>query len=109
MHTKGDEVHIDSAEASAGQNDGNAHVRWILAIGTLLAIAALSIIWITGSLTQGDVEEEATASGRIASEEGGDATDSIVGGELDDIEATEVDTVDDDGLDVVENDTDATQ
>ena len=58
MRTEGEEIHIDDTEASAGANDGHAHVRWILAIGTLLAIVALSLIWITGALTQGDAEGE---------------------------------------------------
>lgn len=104
MQREGEEIHVDSEEASAGASDGRAHVRWILAIGTLLAIIALSAIWITGALTQGDVEEEATASGRISSEVGGDATDSIVGGEFDDIETAGPGAQMEDGLEVVEND-----
>lgn len=57
MHREGDEIHIDSEEASAGANDGHAHVRWILAIGLLLAIGALSFIWITGALISSPNEE----------------------------------------------------
>ena len=88
MHTEGDEVHIDAEDASAGANDGNAHVRWILAIGTILAIVALSIIWMTGAFTQGDIEEEATASGRISSQEDGDANDSIVTEDFDEVDGS---------------------
>ena len=80
MHKQGDEVHIDDTEASGGQKTG--HVRWILVIGTLLAIVLLSIVWITGSLSQGEVENERTVSGRIdasaGSEVDGDQTDGIV-------------------------------
>lgn len=54
MHRDGEEVHIDSEEASGGANDGRAHVRWILAISLLLAIGALSFIWITGALISDD-------------------------------------------------------
>ncbi|MGB7408134.1 MAG: hypothetical protein WA908_06470 [Pontixanthobacter sp.] len=88
MQKRGDEVHIDDTEASGGQKTG--HVRWILGIGTLLAIVLLSIVWITGSMTQGDVEEERTASGRIDSSVGneidGDQTDGIVSDDADQIE-----------------------
>ena len=47
MHREGDEVHIDDIEASGGSKEGV--VRWVLGIGLVLAIATLSIIWITGA------------------------------------------------------------
>ena len=102
MHTDGNEVHIDGEEASGGSKEGV--VRYVLIIGLVLAIGALSIIWMTGALTQGDVEEEATASGRIASEENGEASDSIVGGELDDLDSAQSQSEMQDGLQVIEND-----
>ena len=70
MHKEGDEIHIDDTEASAGANDGHAHVRWILAIGLLLAIAALSFIWITGALISSP-EESAPRGVQGASAENG--------------------------------------
>lgn len=77
MERRGDEVHVESTEASGGSKEGV--VRWVLIIGTLLAIVFLSIIWMTGAAFQGDVEEEATVSGIIDSrQEEGDDTDSIV-------------------------------
>ena len=76
MHNEGDEVHVSEQEVSAGSKEGVG--RWVLAIGTLLAIILLSIVWIIPALTQGDVEEEATVSGKISSQEDGEETDSII-------------------------------
>ena len=82
MERQGDEVHVNEREASGGSKEGV--VRWILIVGLLLAIVLLSVIWMTGALTQGDVEEEATVSGEIRSQEGGESTDSII---MDDADA----------------------
>ena len=49
METHGDEVHVSTAEARAG--DTPHVVRYVLAISLVLAIAALSLVWITGALT----------------------------------------------------------
>ncbi len=49
MERRGDEVHIDSDEARAGSTPHI--VRYVLGIGLLLAIAALSAVWITGAAT----------------------------------------------------------
>jgi len=55
MHKEGEEIHVDTAEASAGETSG--HMRWVLGTGLLLAIVVLSLIWITGALTQpGEVD-----------------------------------------------------
>lgn len=78
MEDRNGEIHIDDNEASAGETSG--HMRWVLGISTLIAIIALSIVWISGALTQGDAEEEATLSGTIEaqSDAEGDETDSII-------------------------------
>lgn len=48
MERHGEEVHVTKDEARAGTTP---HVtRYVLGIGTLLAIVALSVIWITGAL-----------------------------------------------------------
>jgi len=44
VHQEGDEIHIDEIEASGGSKEGV--VRWVLGIGTLLAILILSTEWI---------------------------------------------------------------
>jgi hypothetical protein len=55
---KNGEVHIDEQDTSGGSKEGV--VRWVLLISLLAAILIMSIIWITGALTQDDAEEEAT-------------------------------------------------
>ena len=50
MDQRGDEIHASTTEASGGSREGV--VRWVLIIGLLLVVALLSIIWITGALTQ---------------------------------------------------------
>ena len=47
MIRHGEEVDLTTEEASGGQKRGI--VRYVLIISTLLAIVALSIIWITGA------------------------------------------------------------
>ena len=49
MERRGDEVHLEEDEASGGIKGQG--VRWVLAIGLLLVVVALSAIWITGALT----------------------------------------------------------
>jgi hypothetical protein len=63
MPTPDRKTRIDQDDAKAGTNEGV--VRWVLLISTGLAIIALTIIWVTGALTEGDVESEATVSERI--------------------------------------------
>jgi hypothetical protein len=49
MEREGDEVHIQTEEARGGSTP---HItRYILAISLFLAVAALSLIWITGALS----------------------------------------------------------
>ena len=49
MHREGEEVHLDTDEARGGETP---HVvRYVLIIGLLLAIAALSAVWIIGAAT----------------------------------------------------------
>lgn len=79
MQTDGDRIEVSEVEARGGSKEGV--VRWVLIIGTLLAIVLLSVIWITGAATQGDVEEEATVSGAMEAQTDGESTDSILGTE----------------------------
>ena len=43
LNPGGDGETIGVTEASGGQKTG--HIRWVLAIGTLLAIAGMVIVW----------------------------------------------------------------
>lgn len=68
MHKDGESTHLSEEEASGGSKDGV--VRWVLVIGTLLAIVALSIIWITGAASNDDPDaDNANVSAQIAAEE----------------------------------------
>lgn len=50
MERQGDEIHISTGEASGGSTPHI--VRYVLAISLVLAIAALSAIWMIGAATQ---------------------------------------------------------
>ena len=77
MERRGDEVHVQTTEASGASREGV--VRWVLIIGTLLAIIFLSIIWMTGAAFQGDIEEEGHVGGQIRSiENNGGSTDGAI-------------------------------
>ncbi len=68
MEQRGDEVHASETEASGGSKEGV--VRWVLIIGTLLAIVLLTIVWTTGALVQDDGgDSEYNVSNEIAAEE----------------------------------------
>jgi hypothetical protein len=54
---------IDETDAMGGSNEGV--VRWVLLISLSLAIIALTVIWVTGALTQDNVESQGTTTGRI--------------------------------------------
>lgn len=49
MERHGEEVHLDTNEARSGETPNV--VRYVLIIGLILAILALSAIWITGAAT----------------------------------------------------------
>lgn len=71
MHTEGDQVHVSEEEASGGSKEGV--VRWVLIFGLLLAIAALSAIWITGALSSTDPDaDNANVSAKIAAQKEAD-------------------------------------
>lgn len=102
MHEENGEVHIEDTEASGGRKTG--HVRWILIIGTLLAIVGLSAIWMTGAATQTDAESEITATGKIDAKQDGTDTDGITSDRMvSDDENTPETAAEQDGIATVEN------
>lgn len=48
-YNKGDEVHIEDDEARAAVS--NTGMRWVLAIGLLLAIVAMTLVWVVPALS----------------------------------------------------------
>jgi hypothetical protein len=68
MHNEGDEIHVSEEEASGGSKEGV--VRWVLIGGLVLAIGALSLIWIFGAASRSDPDaDHANVSRQIAAEE----------------------------------------
>ena len=76
MDQQNGEIHVETDEARGGRTTGV--VRYVLVISLILAIGILSLVWITGALSQGDTEEEATVSGTALDETQGDQTDSLI-------------------------------
>ncbi len=75
MNDKDDAIHIEDDAATAGEKTGV--MRYVLGISLVLAIIAMSIVWIIPALTQGDVESAGTATERAEEmrEEGTAETD----------------------------------
>lgn len=101
MHSEGNEVHVSEEEASGGSKEGV--VRWVLIIGTLLAIIALSAIWIFGAATRDDPDADyASVSRKIDAGETAPAADPAMNAPTDPAAAGDDSTVQDD-LPVVTN------
>lgn len=89
MHQDNDgHIHVNQEEASGGSKEGV--VRWVLVLGLILAIGLLSVTWITGALTKGEIEEEGDVSGQISATEdnGNETTDSVVSDEFAPVEGS---------------------
>ncbi|MCB2047868.1 MAG: hypothetical protein KDE32_06520 [Novosphingobium sp.] len=64
MERHGTEIHVNEDEARAGSTPHI--VRYVLAISLILAIAALSLIWITGALHTSDAQDNQSIEQRAA-------------------------------------------
>ncbi|WP_068071804.1 hypothetical protein [Novosphingobium lentum] len=62
MERHGDEAHITTTEARGGSTPHI--VRYVLVISLLLAIAAMTIVWVTGALTSPQAEHNSAISGQ---------------------------------------------
>lgn len=62
MERQGDEVHIETDEARGASTPHI--VRYVLAISLLLAIGALTLIWVTGAATSDQPTENGPVSGQ---------------------------------------------
>lgn len=71
MRTEGNEVHVSEEEASGGSKEGV--VRWVLIFGLILAIGALSLIWISGAVSNTDPDaDNASVDAKIAAQKDSD-------------------------------------
>jgi len=85
MERQGDEVHVETDDARGGSTPNV--VRWVLAISLFSAIALLSVIWITGAVTQSEADRYVTVPDPADDRSGLEATDSIVGENADELDA----------------------
>lgn len=71
MHKEGDSIHLGEEEASGGSKEGV--VRWVLIIGLVLAVGALSAIWITGAASNTDPDaDNASVDAKIRAQKDAD-------------------------------------
>ena len=101
MRSEGNETHVSETEASGGSKEGV--VRWVLIIGTLLAVILLSAIWIFGAASQNEVESEVNVSDRIQAQDDAAGIDGVTMDDADKMEGTANDTAADSPLQTIEN------
>ena len=94
-------THVTETEASGGSKEGV--VRWVLIIGTLLAVILLSAIWIFGAASQNEVESEVNVSDRIQAQDDAAGIDGVTMDDADKMEGTANDTAADSPLQTIEN------
>ncbi|MEO1967119.1 MAG: hypothetical protein ABGW87_00215 [Sphingomonadaceae bacterium] len=77
MRTEDKTVHVSETEASAGSKEGV--VRWVLIVGTVLAIILLSIVWISGSASKnGAVGDQSVSDKMQAQQSENEAADVMI-------------------------------
>ncbi len=64
---KDGKIHIEDEDAMGGETSGR--VRYILGFSLLGALVLLSIIWISGALSQGPDESKGTLTERITTQD----------------------------------------
>lgn len=62
MERHGEEVEVSTTEARGGETPHI--VRYVLIISLVLAIGAMSVIWITGALSSAQPERDSPVSGQ---------------------------------------------
>lgn len=67
MQRNGDEVEVNTTEARGGETPHI--VRYVLIISLFLAIAALSVIWITGAANSAQSSQKGPVSGQVTPSE----------------------------------------
>jgi len=67
MERQGDEAHLTTTEASGGSTPHI--VRYVLVISLFLAVAAMTLIWVTGALTSDQPNKQGPISGQATPSE----------------------------------------
>ncbi len=89
------EIRTDEERVSGGSKEGV--VRWVLGIGLLLAIVALSLIWIVPALTQSGEEDVSSrvVAPQAETEMTGDENDGLTSPAAEPAAQDEVDSAED--------------
>lgn len=67
MEQRGEEAHVTTTEARGGETPHI--VRYVLVIGLVLAIAAMTLIWVTGALNADQPTKGSVVSGQAVPRE----------------------------------------
>jgi hypothetical protein len=101
MENRGGEIHVDTDEARGGSSPNV--VRWVLAIGLLLAIIFMSLAWIIPALSRGGETQNVNVNRAVqGAQDDGRDTDSIVGENADEIPAP-AEAPDEGGIPTIDN------
>ena len=101
MEREGDEVHVETDEARGG-SESNV-VRYVLIISVVLAIVLLSIIWMTGALSQDDAESEIVQEETTLQQDAVGDTDGVLVNEAPTTDSLGSETQTVDGVETIEN------
>ena len=101
MERQGDEVHVDTNEARGG-SESNV-VRYVLIISVILAVVLLSIIWMTGALTQSGEEEQIVQEETTLEQDTTGDTDGVLVNEASTTDSLGSETQTVDGVETIEN------
>lgn len=101
MQSDGNKTEVTDVEARAGSKEGV--VRWVLIIGTLLAVILLSAIWIFGAASQDPADSQINVSDRIQAEDQAAGIDGVTIDEADEVDGTADDAAADTPLQTIEN------
>ena len=101
MERQGDEVHVDTNEARGG-SESNV-VRYVLIISVILAVVLLSIIWMTGALTQSGGEEQIVQEETTLEQDTTGNTDGVLVNEAPTTDSLGSETQTVDGVETIEN------
>ena len=77
MEDRDGEIHMDTDEARGGSTEGV--VRWVLAIGLLLAIIGMTLAWAIPAINKDNKTKHASVSGQInAAKSDRDSNEGVV-------------------------------
>ena len=76
MEDRDGEIHMDTDEARGASTEGV--VRWVLAIGLLLAIIGMTLAWVIPAINKDNKTKHVSVSGQINAAERDDSNEGVV-------------------------------